>query len=215
MPYRGKRKYYRDSPYQREGPPLKPIHLLKTKTLRTLLSRLCEEAGVVVRRGKNNRQIIHLVDVLPLLQYLGSQYRPARALGFDRLSLVIWLSGLENELELFEGRRRPRGQAGYARRLELEIHRIGKLEQPARTIAAVEFMNRLRDARSAVEAAREYLKSEYGDLSETRYAGGVEWWRELEKLAGIMRPTGNSQSSGGQLALPRSDASADSSSSSS
>lgn len=211
MPPKG-RKYYRDSPYQREGPPLKPIHLLKTKTLRTLLSRLCEEAGVVVRRGKNNRQIIHLVDVLPLLQYLGSQYRPARALGFDRLSLVIWLSGLENELELFQGGRRPRGQAGYARRLELEIHRIGKLEQPARTIAAVEFMNRLRDARSAVEAAREYLKSEYGDLSDTRYAGGVEWWRELEKLAGIMRPAGDAGN--GQLALPRSDASADSSSSS-
>lgn len=212
MPYRGQRKYYKDSPYQREGPPLKPIRLLKNKTLRTLLSRLCEEAGVIVRRGKCNRQIIHLADVLPLLQYLGSQYRPARALGFDRLSLVIWLSGLENELELFEGRRRPRGRAGYARRLELEIHRIGKLEQPARTIAAVEFLNRLRDARSAVEAAREYLKAEYGDLSETRYAGGVEWWRELEKLAGIMRPADNGQ--GNQLALPSPAASVDSSSSS-
>ena len=212
MPPKG-RKYYRDSPYQRDAVPLKPICLLRNKTLRTLLSRLCEEAGVVVRRGKCNRQIIHLVDVLPLLQYLGSQYRPARALGFDRLSLVLWLSGLENELELFEGKRRPRGQAGYARRLELEIHRIGKLEQPARTIAAVEFMNRLRDARSAVEAAREYLKAEYGDLSETRYAGGTEWWRDLEKLAGIMRSEGKGQVN--QLALPSPAASADSSSSSS
>ena len=211
MPPKG-RKYYRDSPYQRDAVPLKPVRLLKNKTLRTLLSRLCEEAGVVVRRGKCNRKIIHLVDVLPLLQYLGSQYRPARALGFDRLSLVLWLSGLENELELFEGKRRPRGQAGYARRLELEIHRIGKLEQPARTIAAVEFMNRLRDARSAVEAAREYLRAEYGDLSETRYAGGTEWWRELEQLAGIMRPEDKGQ--GNQLALPSSAASVDSSSSS-
>lgn len=191
---RTRNKYYKDSPYQREGQPLKPIHMLKSKDLRALLSRLCGEAGVVVRRGRFNRQIIHLVDVLPLLRYLGESYRPARALGFDRLSLVVWLSGLEKELELFEGKRRPAGQAGYARRLELEIHRISKLEQPARTVAAVEFMSRLKDARSMVKAARVYLKESYGDLSETRYAGGTQWWRELERLAGLVRPEPVSQS---------------------
>ncbi len=211
MPYRGTRKYYQDAPYHREGPPLKPIHLLKSKELRVVLSRLCEEAGVVVRRGKCNRQIVHLVDVLPLLQYLGRQYRPAKSLGFDRLSLVTWLSGLEGELEMVGSGKKNHSRAGYARRLELEIHRIGKLEQPARTVAAVEFMRRLRDAGSVVKAAKGYLKDAYGDLSETRYAGGEEWWRELEKLAGIMRPT---QAGGDQLALPVS-ADSDSSSSSS
>ena len=192
---RTKNKYYKDSPYHRDGPPLKPIHMLKNKDLRALLSRLCEEAGVVVRRGRFNRQIIHLVDVLPLLRYLGESYRPARALGFDRVSLVVWLSGLERELELFEGKRRPAGRAGYARKLELEIHRIGKLQQPARTVAAVEFMARLKDAQSLSGAAREYLKAEYGDLSETRYAGGAQWWRDLEKLAGLVRPPDSPTSS--------------------
>jgi hypothetical protein len=209
MPYKGKRKYYRDAKYQHDVPPLKPIGILKAPTLRSIMARLCEEAGIVVRRGRFNRQIIHLVDVLPLLQYLGRQYRPARTLGFDRASLVTWLSGLEGELEMYEGKRRPQGKAGYARRVELEIHRIGKLDEPARTIAAVEFMGRIRDAGSVVKAAKGYLKDNYGDLSETRYAGGTEWWRELESLAGLVRPV----RPGNQLALS-SDSSSTSSSSS-
>ena len=183
-------RYHRGSPYYREGPPLKPIWGLKKPELVRLLSRVCEEAGVVVVRGACNRKMIRVPDILPLLRYLAEQYRPAGAnstLGFDRISLVTWLSGLEKELELFKGKSSPRGRSGYARRLEIEIRRISKLDQPARTIAAVEFMQRIKEAGSVVEASREYLSKAYGDAWETRYAGGLEWWRDLERLAGMRR----------------------------
>lgn len=176
-------RYHRGTPYYSIAAPLKPIRLLKNPELVKLLSRLCEEAGVVVVRGARNRKMVRLPDILPLLRYLAEQYRPVQGLGFDRLSLTLWLSGLEKELELFAGKRTPRGRAGYARRLEVEIHRIAKLEQPARTIAAVEFMKRIEEARSAVEAAKGYLRDSYGDSWESRYQGGVEWWRDLEKLS--------------------------------
>lgn len=181
-------RYFRGTPYFSQRAPLKPVRLLKNPTLSSLLSRICEEAGVIVRRGRGNRRILHLTDVLPLLRYLGEQYRPVRSLGFDRVSLVVWLSGLENELELFEGDRRPTSKAGYGWRLEMEIHRISKLAQPARTIAAVEFLRRIREARAVVKAGREYLKEDYGDAAETRYEGGAQWWRKLEQLAGMARP---------------------------
>jgi hypothetical protein len=144
--------------------------------------------------------MIYLPDVLELLRYLGERYRPVKWLGFDRLSLVTWLSGLEGELALFRGSKRPKGRHGYGRVMEAEITRIARLDEPARTIAATELMERIKDARSIARAAGEYLKERYGDIGEARYKESDQWWQELRSMSEVLgqprQPRVDSSSSG-------------------
>jgi len=146
--------------------------MLSNKSVPVLLSRLCADAGVTLIRGRANRQMVHLPDIMHLLRYLAEQYKPecpGQTLGFDRISLLVWLSGLDKELAVFGKKGKTANKAGYARRLEIEIYRIASLAQPARAVAAVEFMRRISDAKTVVDAAGTYLKERYGDIGEDRH----------------------------------------------
>ena len=126
--------------------------------------------------------MIKLRDVPKLIRYMAVAYRPMRG---DRLSLLIWLIGLEEEVKLF---RYPRAEqkpveAGYARRMEMEINRIASLDEPARSLAAVELIRRIRDAKTVAQLAKKYIREDIRSVTDFRYPERENWWKKLAELA--------------------------------
>lgn len=160
----------------RGHPPYRPAVQIKWPQVK-LLKSMCQEAGIST--DLYAKDSIRLWDLPKLLRLIAMRYRPLAWLDTDRVSILIWLLGLEREIQLVEslGRESKLTHAGYLRRLEVEIHRIAGLKQPARTIAATELRLRLKEAASVVDAGRRYAEEEYVRAGGVR--GRVERVRKM------------------------------------
>jgi hypothetical protein len=87
---------------------------------------------------------------------------------FDRISLLMWMCGLDMDVNI---RRRPRP---YALAIEYEVRRLRKLRDPERTIQALKLLSRYVDAKVVAESV---LKSRFPWEAE-------EIGRQLEKMTG-------------------------------
>jgi len=152
------------------------------------LTHLSKIIGVKVYGDRYN-SLIRLQDVVNLIRHITENYRP---LGTDRISLLIWLSGLEKECKLLYTRWEHPASTGYERLLELEVARIAGLPEPERTVVAIDFVERIREAKTLAVAYRKYVRSrteaekrEYrkGELGRRGKLSGMRWWKQLEKLA--------------------------------
>jgi len=89
---------------------------------------------------------------------------------FDRISLLMWMCGLDMDVDI---RRKPRP---YAIAIEYEVRRLRKLRDPERTIQALRLLSRYVDAKVVAESV---LKSRFPWEAE-------EIGRQLEKMTGGM-----------------------------
>ena len=145
-----------------------------------MMSSLCREAGVDLLRGPHRWQMIRTRDLPQLIHYLIDNYRP---MGYNRMSLMAWLTGMEKESALYlDDSGGGPGTTSFARRMEIEVHRIAGLSEPARTVAAVTLIQRVRDATTIAHVAREYLREAYKYDIEVRYPERQRWWKRLSEL---------------------------------
>jgi len=154
-------------------------------SLQRVIHKLCHAAGITVYRHFDGRhcesmQVMAVCDLPRLIRYIIANYRPGN-LRFDRASLLVWLLGLEQDVKVMDRARRSERVPAtwFERRLDAEVYRIARLREPARTIAAVELMNRLKDATIVSKLVRES-----GQIARTpRHPGGYAWWKQLAKMA--------------------------------
>jgi len=140
----------------------------------------CELAGIVVY-VRDDMPTLATRDIPRLINHIIANYRP-RDVRFDRASLLLWLLGLEQDIKRLEQKGWCKGglpRSWFERRLSAEVYRIARLEEPARTIAAVELVNKLRDASVLSEVV---IASRQVAL-KPRHPGGYAWWKRLERMA--------------------------------
>jgi len=157
-----------------------------------IVAELCRAAGVRVYSVHNQhrhrgdcRQMITIGEIPQLVDYLLRQYELTSPLRFDRASLAVWFAGVEAEVKLLNRRKlRLSSPWGYERRLEMEVHRIALLEEPARTVEATEFMERVKDAVTLAGAVKRLgqRKSRVW-AGQTRHPEGKRWWEKLARMA--------------------------------
>ena len=154
--------------------------------LRAARRELCRAAGVpwytprgVVRVSSHDDEWVRVDDVLKLVR--GAVGNQDNRLGMDRISMALWLAEAEGRCQLLrQGVELPPLESGYARRLEVEVSRIAQLREPARTVAAVEFVQRVRDAMTVAEAV---CSAEDREMDRIRDIKDQRWWWRARKMA--------------------------------
>jgi hypothetical protein len=169
---------------------LNPL-IAESHLLRAYRRDLCRAAQVpwytqrgVARVSSHDDEWIRVEHVVKLIKGImdaPAAVIPASKLGLDRISMTLWLTGVERRCKLLQqGVALPPLDSGYARRLEVEVARIAKLGEPARTVAAAEFVTRMTDALTVAEAA---CKAEDRVADEIRDIRDQMWWIRVQQIA--------------------------------